>query len=147
MKNTIIILLALMPFLSFSQVDSAAVKINVSVQARDCEVIASFISHRELYEDLFDAIKKKFRVANPPGNTTIVAIDSVSVGTWILVSDILRKDYISIQANAFSRIDALLRAKNVPYLTRILNQGNQADIAHYQTIRAIGRQKLRRVNN
>lgn len=147
MKNIIIILLALMPFYSFSQVDSSAIKINVSVQARDCEVIASFISHRELYEDLFDAIKTKFRVTNAPSNTTSIQVDSVSIGTWILVSDILRKDYISIQANAFSRIDALLRAKNVPYLTRLLNQGNQADIAHYQTIRAIGRQKLRRATN
>lgn len=147
MKNIIIILLALMPFLSFSQVDSSAIKINVSVQARDCEVIASFISHRELYEDLFDAIKAKFRVANSPSNLTAIQVDSVSIGTWILVSEILRKDYISIQANCFSRIDALLRAKNVPYLTRILNQGNQADIAHYQTIRAIGRQKLRRATN
>lgn len=147
MKNIIIILLALMPFYSFSQVDSSAIKINVSVQARDCEVIASFISHRELYEDLFDAIKTKFRVANAPSNTTAIQVDSVSIGTWILVSEILRKDYISIQANAFSRIDALLRAKNVPYLTRLLNQGNQADIAHYQTIRAIGRQKLRRAVN
>lgn len=147
MKNIIIILLAISPLLGYSQIDSAAIKINLSVQARDVEYIGSFIPNKDEYEDIFDAAKSKFRVANPPSGNTNVAIDSITVKTWYLISDKLRKDYIAIQANIFSRIDALLRAKNIPYLTRLLNEANAYDMQLYINTRQFGRFKLRKQSN
>lgn len=143
MKKLIIILL-LSPLFGYSQIDSAAVKINLSIQARDLEYYTPFISFREEYDELFDAIKLKARVQNPPTNTTLVALDSIQVKTWLLVSNFIRKDYIAIQAGIFSRLDATLRAKNNAYLTRLLNEANAYDTNLYLNIRQAGRNRYKK---
>lgn len=140
----LIILLLLSPLFSYSQIDSSSVKINLSIQARDAEYIGSFIAFKEDYEELFDQFKLKMRIVSPPLNTTLVAVDSIQVKTWLLVSNQIRKDYIAIQAGIFTRLDTELRAKNNAYLTRLLNEANSFDIRQYQGTRITGRLKIRR---
>lgn len=144
MKSIIIILLAIIPFVSQAQIDSSAVKINVSIQARDAEYLGSFISFKEDYEDLFDVLKAKLRITNPPTGATLISVDSITIATWYKVLNVVRKDHIAIQAGLFSRIDAIIRAKNNDYLTRLLNEANAFDARQYQDIRLLGRIKLRR---
>lgn len=143
MKKLITILL-LSPLFGFAQIDSSLVKINVSIQARDAEYIGSFISFKEEYDELFDGLKLKMRIANAPTGNTLVAIDSISVKTWLDVSNHIRKDYIAIQGGVFTRVDALLRVKNNGYLTRLLNDANTFDIRQYTERRQIGRFNIRR---
>ena len=146
MKKLITILL-LSPLFGFAQIDSSAVKINVSIQARDAEYIGSFIAYQQEYDLLFDALKSKMRIANPPINQTLVAIDSISVGTWLSVSNHIRKDYIANQGGVFTRLDAVLRAKNNAYLTRLLNDAKTFDIRQYKDRRKSGRFNIRRSEN
>lgn len=143
MKKLITILL-LSPLFGFAQIDSSAVKINVSIQARDAEYIGSFISFKEEYDELFDQFKLKMRIANAPTGNTVVAIDSISVKTWLSVSNHIRKDYIAIQGGVHTRLDAILRAKNNAYLTRLLNDSNTFDTRQYTDRRQIGRFNIRR---
>lgn len=150
MKKLIIILLVISAFAprkASAQIDSASVKVNVSIQARDAEYLASFTPFREEYEDLFDSMKSKFRVSTPPVNTTNIAVDSVSVLAWLKVMAHIRKDHIAIQAGVFSRIEAVLRAKNNAYLTRNLNEANASDTGTYTEARLFGRIRLRKSVN
>lgn len=147
MKNIIIILLALLSFTpnkAKAQIDSAQIKINTSIQVRDAEYLGSFISFKEEYEDLFDAIKSKLRIPNAPTNTTLITVDSVTVGVWYKVMNHIRKDHIAIQGGIFTRLDAIVRAKNNAYLNRLLNEANAFDTRQYQDSRLFGRIKLRR---
>lgn len=146
MKNIIIILL-LSPLFGFAQIDSANVKINVSIQARDAEYLGSFISFKEEYDELFDALKLKMRLANPPINQSLVAIDSISVRTWLSMMQHIRTDYIAVQAGIFTRVDAVLRAKNNAYLTRLLNDANTFDQRQYVDRRRMGRYNIRKSEN
>jgi hypothetical protein len=155
MKKIIIILL-LSPLFSMAQPtmfmdnDSAKVKINVSIQARDAEYIGSFLTagfYRADYDEVFDQLKTKMRIANPPINQSLVAIDSISVRTWLSIVQQIRMDYIAVQAGVFNRLDAILRARNNAYMIRILNLVNASDISNYQNNRRNGRQNIRKSEN
>jgi hypothetical protein len=87
------------------------------------------------------------RIAKLPINQTLVAIDSISVSTWLSVANHIRKDYIAIQAGIFTRLDAILRAKNDAYLTRLLNDATTFDIRQYTDRRKSGRYNIRRSEN
>jgi len=154
MKKLIIILL-LSPLFSMAQPfmfdnDSAKVKINVSIQARDAEYIGSFLSsgfYRADYDELFDQLKVKMRISNPPINQNSVAVDSIPIRTWLSIMQQIRMDYIAVQAGIFTRVDAILRAKNNDYLTRILNLANTRDTEAYINNRRQGRINIRRSEN
>ena len=154
MKKLIIILL-LSPMFAMAQPfmfdnDSAKVKINVSIQARDAEYIGSFLSsgfYRADYDELFDQLKVKMRISNPPINQNSVAVDSIPIRTWLSIMQQIRMDYIAVQAGIFTRVDAILRAKNNDYLTRILNLANTRDTEAYINNRRQGRINIRRSEN
>lgn len=151
MKKLITILL-LSPLFSMAQPfqfynDSAKLKINVSIQARDAEYIGSFIAYQQNYDEVFDQLKTKMRIANPPINQSLVAIDSIPVRTWLSIMQQLRMDYIAVQAGVFTRVDAILRERNNAYMTSILNLTNTQDIAQYVDRRRSGRVNIRRSKN
>lgn len=129
-----------------AQVDSSLTKINANIQARDLEYLGgSVLSQNDgTYEDLYDAAKKKFRVSNTPANNTSVAVDSVTVGVWLSVATALRRDYIAVLGGVFSRVDAVLRAKNNVWLTAKLDAGEAHDQQTYANRRNAGRTKLSR---
>lgn len=145
MKKLILILL-LSPLFGFAQIDSASVKINVSIQARDAEYIGSFIAYQQSYDELFDELKTKMRIAKPPINQNLVTLDSISVSTWLSVANHIRKDYIATQKGVFSRLDAMLRANNNKYLTRLLNDAVSFDNRQYINNRQSGRKNIRKSN-
>jgi hypothetical protein len=154
MKKLITILL-LSPLFAMAQPfifdnDSAKVKINVSIQARDAEYIGSFLTsgfYRADYDEVFDQFKLKMRITNPPLNQNLVTVDSISVRTWLSLIQQIRTDYIAVQAGVFSRLDAVLRARNNAYMTRILNLYNSRDIETYTNSRRNGRVNIRRSEN
>jgi hypothetical protein len=143
MKN-ILTLLFLVPFIAFTQVDSAQLKVTVTLQARDAEYIGFFIGHNIDYEDLFDALKAKFRVTSPPAGTTNVTVDTIAIAQWLGVSAKLRTDPYAIGGSVFSRIDASLRAVNHAYLTGRLNVMDSEDAGVFTNFRLLGRFKLRK---
>ncbi len=142
MKKIIFILL-LIPCIVFAQ-DNDATKVTVTIQARDCEYIGSFISFNENYEDLFDAMKAKFRVASPPTGTTNVVLDTIPIGQWLGVSRQLRQDPYGIAGSVFSRYDVALRAANNIYMTGRLNTMDANDTDIFTGFRTLGRIRLRK---
>ena len=152
----LIIILLLSPLFSMAQPtmfinnDSAKVKINVSIQARDAEYIGSFMSsgfYRADYDELFDQLKTKMRIANPPVSQTLVAVDSIPIRTWLSIMQQIKTDYIAVQGGLSTRLDAILKAKNNAYMTRILNLANTRDIEAYINNRRQGRINIRRSEN
>lgn len=146
MKKLFLILFFL-PLFAKAQTDTSEIKINVSLQARDCEYIASAINYSPEYEFLFDAMKSKFRVNNAPTGNTLVALDSITIGTWLNIFSILRNDPVAINSAYYSRYEAALTAVNNLYLKSKMDEM----IANEQTTltnrRQQGRQKLRRGTN
>ena len=154
MKKLVTILL-LSPLFTMAQPsafenDSAMVKINVSIQARDAEYIGSFVTegfYRSDYDEIFDELKRKMRIENPPKGNNVLAIDSISVKTWLNLMEHIRKDYIAIQNGVYSRIEAILRATNNAYMVRLLNLSNTQATAEYIHRRRIGRFTIRKSMN
>lgn len=140
----LIILSLLIPVFASAQIDSSQLKITVTLQARDAEFIGFFIGHNIDYEDLFDGLKAKFRVASPPTGTTNVTVDTIPIAQWLSVSAKLRTDPYAIGGSVFSRIDAALRAVNHSYLTGRLNVMDATDTEVFTNFRLLGRFKLRR---
>lgn len=143
MKKILIAFLFL-PLLCHAQVDSSTIKITVSAQARDIEFFTGYTFGNPAYELLFDATKTKFRVANPPTNTTIVQIDTIEAGTWLSLLNDLRQDPIAIQAGIINRIEAAVRAAGNTWVNNTLITGNAAQIAQAIGRRLEGRKRLRR---
>lgn len=141
MKN---ILFALLLITLSAKAQSDSAKITVTIQARDCEYIGSFVAFHPDFEDLFDAMKLKFRVSSPPTGTTNVVIDTIYTIQWVRVSERLRDDPMAIGGAVFSRVDAALRAISNSYLTARLDALNNRDTELFTTNRTLGRLKLRR---
>lgn len=141
MKN---ILLALLLISGSIKAQSDSAKITVTIQARDCEFIGSFVAFHPDFEDLFDAMKLKFRVANPPTGTANVVIDTIYTIQWVRVSERLRDDPYAIGGSVYSRVDVALRAISNSYLTGRLDALNARDTELFTNFRTLGRLKLRR---
>lgn len=140
----LIILLFLFAGAASAQIDSSLVKINASIQARDVQLIAALIPYSEEYEDPYYAARIKFKVANPPTNTTAVSIDSVTVGTWLNVWLILKRNPYAIGASADSRVETVLRAKNNVWLTAKMNAMIADATSYYNTLKELGFKRLTR---
>lgn len=147
MKKIITILLSLFSIDSFAQTDSSLMKVTVTIQARDCEYLGVYIAFNQDYEDLFDAMKAKFRVVNPPSGTTNVVVDTITIVQWLGVINQLQADPFAVGGSVFTRVDAALRAVNNEYLTRILNEKSVANTNIFMNMRVLGRNRLRKQNN
>ncbi len=149
MKNSIllIVLFALTPLFGYSQIDSAAVKIDVTVQARDAEYIASFASFNPHFEDFFDKAKSKFRVTTSPSGNSVVSVENVPIKEWLTIANYLRTDYLAVHAGVSARLDVLLRAKGNLYINRLLDEELASGTLRYMNARQEGRRKLRQAIN
>lgn len=116
MKKLFFILL-LLPLFSTAQIDSSAIKVSISVQARDIEVISTLIVRNDLYEDVWDNVKVKFRVAVPPAGNEIVVMDTIPLKLLHSIYILLSSNNIAVKKNVLSRYEAILRAKNQSWLT------------------------------
>lgn len=141
MKN---ILFALLLLTSSAIAQDENTKVTVTIQARDCEFIGFYIAHAPEFEDLFDAMKVKFRVASPPSGTTNVVLDTIPIGQWLSVSARLRTDPYAIGGLVFSRYDVALRAVGNSFMTARLDAMNTADTEVFTNFRLTGRARLRK---
>jgi hypothetical protein len=141
MKKLLLFLL-LVPLLSTAQDENT--KVTVSIQARDCEFVGSFIAFTEEFEEMFDAMKTKFRVTSPPSGTTNVQIDTIPIKQWLALSAKLRKDPYAIGGIVLSRYDAALRAANNSFMTAQLNAMDAQDTDIFMGFRTLGRFRLRK---
>jgi hypothetical protein len=140
MKKVFLVLAVLFSINCFSQ-DS--VKVSIAVQARDLGYIGSFVFNSNEFEELYDSIKVKFRVANPATGITTVNITGYTQD-WFNVYTRLNNDATALKALCTKRLEALLRAVNQPYLTSKLDAIDAANINSYQLMGLVGRGKLRR---
>lgn len=124
--------------------DNEETKVTVILQARDCEFIGLYVAHAPEFEELFDAMKAKFRIASPPSGTTVVTIDTIPIGQWLNVSAKLRTASYAIIGSVWARYDAALRTASNTFMTAQLNAMDAADTEVFTNYRLVGRAKLRR---
>lgn len=142
----ILSIIAFLFTISSSAQDSTAINATVNIQARDLEYIGSFIYNDNNAENLYDSVKVKFRVANPPTGNTNVSITATNAD-WIYIMQRLKYDPTAIKLNCTQRVEAALRAAGQSYLVGKLNEMDNTAQSSYQNIRQFGRQKLRRSSN
>ena len=142
MKKVLTIIAILFSCNVFAQTEN----VTITPQARDIEYIAAFIYNDNSVEDLYDSLKAKFRVVTPPTGNTTVSITATSLD-WFVTFQRLKTDHIALKASCTGRIEALLRAANVAYLTTKLNELDVTDLNNFQSFRTFGRTRLRRTNN
>lgn len=124
--------------------DNEETKVTVILQARDCEFIGLYVAHAPEFEELFDAMKAKFRIASPPSGSTAVTIDTIPIGQWLNVSAKLRTSPYAIIGSVWARYDAALRTAGNTFMTARLNATDAADTEVFTNYRLVGRAKLRR---
>lgn len=120
-----------------------SVKVTITPQARDCEFIGSFAFNNTKLEELYDSIKVKFRVANPPTGNTTVSITGYTID-WVNLMELLKNNSVSLKSNTTSRVETLLRAVAQTYLTGKLDAFDTADGDLFSSFRQFGRSKIRR---
>jgi hypothetical protein len=140
MKKLLFFIL-LAPLLSHAQNDTT--KVTTTIQARDWEYIGIYIAHNQTFEDLFDSVKVKFRVASPPTGTTNVAV-TATIGELLAVDQLLRRDPYAIGGSVWSRVNTALGVVNNSYMNTRLTAQQNDDTNLFMNNRSIGRSKLTR---
>ncbi len=97
MKKLLTSIIILFSLNSYSQ-DSTV--ITISPQTRDLEFAAQYLFNSTSLEVLYDSVKIKFRVANPPTGNTTVAITGYTMDFYNLFV-ILKNDAVAIKANTW----------------------------------------------
>lgn len=143
MKYIIVILFMIVSVVGKSQ-DST--NVTLSVRASDLSYIASMALNGISTEAIYDSMKAKFRVANPPTGNTLVPVTAVTMD-WLLIYATLKGDAIALKGLCTSRLETLLRAVNQVYLTGKLDALDTADVNTFMVRILDGRFKLRRAGN
>jgi len=143
MKKIITVIILLVSLQSQAQTDSSALSATANIKARDLEYIGSFIFIDNEVENLYDSIKVKFRVQNPPTGNTIATVTATNAD-WLYIIRRLKNDATAIKANCTSRVETALRAAGQSWLVSELNKIDYGDQTTFSTMRQFGRQKLRR---
>lgn len=144
MKKLIVIFFAFSSFLGAAQ-DSSTIKVSAQIQARDIEYIAQYLVNNDKYEEVWDNIKAKFRVANPPSGNTNVTIDTVALLVWADLHAELKHDVFA--KTTYNRVDAVLLALNQSWLTARINEQEAYFNDRQNALQALGRAKLRKQKN
>jgi hypothetical protein len=138
------IFFSILMFVSVAARSQDSVSVTITAGARDLEYIGSFVYGDNIYELLFDSLKVKFRVQNPPAGTNPVTVTAMT-GDWILVLRKLYFDPVAINAGCTNRISTLLEAVNQPYLNgKITEIKDASNTTPFGAGRVFGRFKLRR---
>lgn len=74
-----------------AQVDSMSPKTGpFKIQARDAKFMIAAFNNQSTFDSLFDNLIQKYNAAGDPTGATILSVDSVGVGTLVLLSAELR---------------------------------------------------------
>ena len=123
-----------------------SVKVTIDWQARDIEYSGKYICDMPQFETMFDTLKLKFRVQNPPTGTTTVTVIAYTVD-WINLYSSLNSDVIAVQNNIASRLKTLLQAVNQPFINTFISSLDTQNQDGQQNGRTYGRFRLRKTNN
>ncbi len=111
------IILSLLVFVSLSvksqtYVDSLNQKTSVSLQVRDWLYLNSFLANNEEFENVYDSMKIKLRVAVAPTLTTVIAVSDIKNGQVLSLAKILKQGAYGVVVFPYTRIDNALKAAN-----------------------------------
>lgn len=120
MKLLLFIFLLLTAVKTIAQVDSLKIKTSVSMQVRDWLYLNSFLAASDEFENVYDSMKVKMRVAVSPTLTTTIKIDSIKQGQIISLARIIKQGSYGIVIFPYTRINAALRANT--YLIQKIDQ-------------------------
>jgi hypothetical protein len=130
--------------ISLNALSQDSTKITIAPQTRDVEYISSFLCNSYEGQEVFDSIKAKMRVANPPTGITTISLTGYTAD-WLGVYRKLYNDPMAIKGGIKGRIEALLRGVGQVYLTSVLDAMDSADVTTIITMRIFGRNRARRL--
>lgn len=142
MKKLFFVICILFSLNVFSQ-DST--QITIQWQARDIEYSGRYICDQQQFETLFDSLKIRFRVVNPPTGTNTVSVTGYTID-FINLYSILNSDAVSVNNNVTSRLKTLLTGVGQTYLTDFINSVDAANKEGQSNSRTYGRFRLRKKN-
>lgn len=132
--------------ISLSARSQDSTKITVPIQARDVYYISAGIFNDYSLGELFDSIKVKVRVGNPPNGTNVIQLTGYTMD-WFDVLVQLRNNAHALKLNHAQRVDVLLRAVNQPFLSAKIDSLDSRDINHDANIIQRGKDKSQRKIN
>lgn len=143
MKTILITITLFLSVQSFGQVDSLKLKTSVSLQVRDWLYLNSYLKNNHEYENIYDSVKAKLRIAVAPTMTTVIKADSIKNGQIIKLATIIKGGAYGNVIFIYTRINNALRA--TPYLTRQIDgidqnytdQYNQAVQSELDDLRSV----------
>ena len=139
MKKIFLSLCIIFSINSFAQ-DSAKLKPQITIQARDCEVILSFARLNKKLQDLDSVLLTKFRPpATAPTGTTNVVVDGVEARAWLEAMTRCGDNTAVVRGGTFDRVKtALLNSGHSWLVTKVNNEAIESD-AIWVFIRVLGR--------
>ncbi|HEU4901179.1 MAG TPA: hypothetical protein VFT06_00265 [Flavisolibacter sp.] len=148
MKYAIYILIIFCGLEANAQTDSSKLySYNVALQARDLENIYPIIASSEVYEDMFDLVKAKYKQNNPSGST-LVTLDSVRNDALVGIYTYLMQLQNGLTGAYSNRVRAALKA--APTSTYVINQVNIIDAiwnTQQNAVQAEGQRRFQRKRN
>lgn len=131
---------------SFSQ-DSSKIVVSIPMAYKDVKFISCFVyNNDETYGNLRDSINVKYRAVSEPAENTTSSL-SAEIGTWLNLLQFLRINADAIKSNTFKRIDdALKLLVTQTYLITEIGKQDAADVSNLQTIKQLGKFKIKRSN-
>lgn len=143
MKTTITTIIIFLSLNSFGQVDSTRLKTAISLQVRDWLFLNSYLKNSHEYENIYDSVKAKLRIAVAPTLTTVIRVDSIRNFQIVKLATIIKGGAYGNVIFVYSRINNAL--KTTPYLTRQIdaiddtytNQYNQAVQGELDDLRSV----------
>jgi hypothetical protein len=130
----------------FSQQDSAKIKIDVTVQARDLEMVLFFTlqGDRKL-EDLDSALLTKWRSpATAPQGTDNVTVNGIELRVWLQAWRLCFENIAAVQEGTATRISDVLKASGQSWLINKVTKDEDARKDTWQALRAIGRKYVKK---
>jgi hypothetical protein len=143
MKKILSLLLLIIPAISFCQ-DSSRLKPSVTLQARDCEFIASFIQLETKFVDLDSVLISKFRITTSPTGTDNVVIPAVENRVWIDIYRRLSLSSVALRQNTFTRFETALTATAHTWLTSRITANQTDNQDQFSATRKYGRERLKK---
>lgn len=119
MKKLLFILIMLASLSAYSQTDTTKLKTSLSLQVRDWLYLNSFLKNTPEFENVYDSMKVKLRVANSPTLTTTIKVDSIRNGQVIRLAQIMKQGAYGIVVLPYSRINTALRASSTWVATKV----------------------------
>ncbi len=130
MKKILLAAMILVSVNSFAQIDSGKIKTSISLQVRDWLYLNSFLAtSSDEFENVYDSMKVKLRVAVAPNLTTVIKVDSVRQNQIVRLAQLLKGSEYGVVAIPYTRINTALKSN--AYLTQKIDDMDATYTAQY----------------